>query len=98
MIISKPRIMKIKSKNYAKGELGFGTGDIITIQCDKCSKIFTLTYHDREVNFKKRHNTDLCRGCRQSEDYASGIRTHTLAEYNHAQLGKTLTERFGSDT
>lgn len=97
MIVSKPRIMKIKSKNYERGELGYGDGDIVELCCDKCGKHYTLKFHDRMRNYLNRAERDLCRGCRQSEDYAAGIRTHTFTEYNKAQAGKTLTERFGNE-
>lgn len=97
MIISKPRIIKINCKNYKRGDLGYGDGDIVEIKCDKCGKVYKLKMHDRNRNYYNRGYRDLCRGCRQSEDYAAGIRTYTFTEYNKAQAGKTLTERFGNE-
>lgn len=97
MILSKPRILRAGAHGFKKGRVGFSTIDVIEVKCDVCGKVYKINYHSQQLNFKKRADRDLCRGCRQHEDYQNGVRTYTWAEYNKKQLGKSLTERLGSD-
>lgn len=68
----------------------------IYLKCDQCEKEYESILRNQIFNHKN-YNCDLCRSCKQKEQYKSGLRESKIGEYNKSNTGKTFIERFGQE-
>lgn len=67
------------------------------IKCDTCNKEYESTYNNRLKNWVV-YSNDLCRSCKQSRQYKSGLREKQkehCKKLAKSQIGLTFEDRFG---
>jgi hypothetical protein len=73
----------------------------IKIKCDNCEKIYYSTFGNAIKHYKKYNNQDLCRSCKQIQQYKEGKRNKQkefITNYaKNNQKGKTLEEMYGNN-
>lgn len=90
----------IKSKLELKGNGSIKVNQRIIVKCDFCESVYESSLYNQRRHYEK-YSNDLCRGCKQKEQYKLGMRDvqkEHIANYaTNTQKGKTYSELYSKE-